>query len=473
MTYSQIQALLDYKITLARDDFYVYRKLINKNLKTNWFVKDVSYKLNKFYIDFKNNKKPKLILCTPPQHGKSIFIIDFISWVSGKDPNLKTIFSSFSERLGVRANLKLQKIYTSPIYNKIFPNTKINDKNSTTGVRSLRNKEMLEYVNSDGYFRNTTVQGSITGESLDLAIVDDPIKGRSEANSPTYRNKTWDWFTNDLLTRFSEEAGFLMILTRWHIDDPAGRMINKIPNIELLKYPAIATQKEKHRDVGEPLFPEHKSLEFIIERKSTMGSDFEALYQQEPIIKGGNFFKKEWIKWVSSEAISSIKFEQKFITVDTALKDKQQNDYTVYSAFGVYQDKLYWIDMFRGKPRSIERELTAKEFYQKHSEYPFRGMYIEQKASGIDLYQRLKDNGLMVYEVERDKDKIYRAETVSPYIETHSIYVSKDIPHQIDLISEYESFPNSTNDDIIDTLLDGVELCYKNNIDNEYSFLDD
>ena len=77
---------------------------------------------------------------------------------------------------------------------------------------------MIEFTNGEGSFRNTTVEGSITGESLDLGIIDDPIKGRKDANSLIKRNTAWDWFTDDFFTRFSEKAGMLLILTRWHID---------------------------------------------------------------------------------------------------------------------------------------------------------------------------------------------------------------------------------------------------------------
>ena len=191
-----------------------------------------------------------------------------------------------------------------------------------------------------------------------------------------------------------------------------------------------------------------------------MGANFDALYQQNPLIKGGNLFKTEWIKYVKREVLDSIIFERKFITVDSALKDKEKNDFTVYSVFGVRENKLYLIDMFRGKPRSKERELTAKSIYDKHNTYPFSGMYIEQKASGIDLFQRMKDDGYMVFEVERNTDKVFRAENATPYMETYGLHIAEDLPHLIEMQGEYEAFPNATHDDIIDTIIDGVEICY-------------
>jgi len=416
--------------------------------------------LQQFYDDLIAGKKPMLIIEAPPQHGKSEAITDFLSWVAGKHPELKTIFASFSERLGIRANLRLQRIFSRKIYSDIFPNTSINSKKVMTGTSYQRNREMLEFVNNEGYFRNTTVQGSITGESLDLGVIDDPLKGREAANSETTRNKTWDWFTDDFFTRFSENAGFLMILTRWHIDDPAARLIKEDSSVKVLKYKAIADEDEEHRLEGEALIPEHKSIEFLLKRKKIMGANFEALYQQSPTIRGGNLFQTTWIKYIKRDLINSLIFEKRLIMVDSALKDKEKNDYTVYQSYGLHESKLYLIDMFRGRPRSKEREVTAKSFYNDNKKYPFSGMFIEQKASGIDLFQRMKDDGFMVFEIERNTDKVFRAENVAPYIEIHGLYVVEDLPHLNEFIGEYESFPNGKHDDTVDPMMDAFEKAY-------------
>ena len=468
LTKKQIDARINYKIRIARESFFEYRRQMNPKLKINWFVEDISIQLQRFYDDLVAGKKPMLIIEAPPQHGKSETITDFIAWVSGKHPELRTIFASFSERLGVRTNLKLQRIFTNRYYRHIFPHTIIYSKTVVTGTKYLRNREILEFVDEEGYFRNTTVQGSITGESLDLGVIDDPLKGRESANSQTVRDKTWDWFTDDFFTRFSENAGFLMILTRWHIDDPANRLIVSEPDLKVLKYRAIAEENEEFRKAGEALIPEHKSIEFLEKRKRIMGINFEALYQQNPTARGGNMLKEEWIKYVPRNVIDLIEFERKFITVDSALKDKEKNDYTVYSAFGIFEKKLYLIGMYRGKPRSLEREITAKAFYDEYNQYPFKGMYIEQKASGIDLFQRMKDDAYMVFEVERNTDKIFRAENVSPYMEIYGVHVASDLPHLIDFKTEYEAFPNADHDDIIDTLLDAFELAYMEDEEFDY-----
>lgn len=465
MTAAQLEAIYNYKVIKARVSFLAYRRLMNPKLKVNWFVHELAEGLQEFYDDLIAGKKPMLIIEAPPQHGKSEAITDFIAWVSGKHPELKTIYASFSERLGVRANLKLQRTYTRKTYTDIFPQTQINSKNVVSGTNHLRNREILEYVDKGGYFRNTTVKGSVTGESLDLGVIDDPLKGREEANSQTVRNKTWEWFTDDFFSRFSEDAGFLMILTRWHVDDPAGRLKNLDSDVKILTYKAIAEDDEEHRKKGEALLPNHKSIEFLNKRKKIMSNDnFEALYQQNPVISGGNLFKSEWIKSISRHAIEKVPFTNRFVTADTALKDKEKNDYTVYSSWGVFEHRLYLIDMYRGKPKSKERETVANTFHDKHNKFPFGGFYIEQKASGVDLYQRMSDSGKMVKEVERNTDKYFRAQSIESYIEIYGLHYAEDIECIGDFINEYQQFPDALHDDTVDTMMDAFEIAYHDQV---------
>ena len=103
----------------------------------------------------------------------------------------------------------------------------------------------------------------ITGEGLDIGVIDDPIKGREAASSLLMRDKTWHWLTDDFLPRFADNGAMLLIMTRWHLDDPAGRLIEHYPGIRVLRYPALAEQDEENRSEGEPLFPELKSRECL------------------------------------------------------------------------------------------------------------------------------------------------------------------------------------------------------------------
>ena len=130
-------------------------------MHTGWFTMDLAQKLQQFYHDHVAGKRPILVICTPPQHGKSLNVIDLIAWMVGHNPNLKVIYTSFSDRLCLRANKRMQRSLDDEKYKIIFPDTVISQ---GKGSGYLRNTDILEFVASEGYFRNTTVGGPITGE---------------------------------------------------------------------------------------------------------------------------------------------------------------------------------------------------------------------------------------------------------------------------------------------------------------------
>jgi len=450
------------RIRQARESFFSYRKLINPKSKWGWWQEEIANELQLFFDDLITGKRPKLVIQAPPQHGKSVQIIDFISWLAGKNPDCRTIYTSFSERLGVRANLKLQRLYDSAIYQDIFPDTKINSSNIVTvSGQFLRNREILEYCDHTGYFRNTTVGGSITGESLDLGVIDDPIKGRKEANSLTVRDSVWDWFTDDFLTRFSEDAGLLCILTRWHIDDPIGRLIKNNPDVKVLSYPAIATQNEKHRKEGDALFPEHKSIDFLLERKAVMDTtSWLGLYQQSPIVVGGELIKGEWFKRYSTLP----KLEYKKIFADTAQKKGKHNDYTVFECWGYADGNIYLIDLVRKKMEAPELRRTANDFWNKHAQDNngrLREMCIEDKASGTGLIQDIKAHDkIPIKAIQRNIDKLTRVQDVLTYIENGYVYIPENASFVSDFIAECEAFTADDahdHDDQIDPLCDAID----------------
>ena len=457
-----LELVKELRLRESRESFFAYRKLTNPKLKTGWWQEEVCNQLQQFYDDLIANKRPQLVIQAPPQHGKSDLIVSFISWLAGKSPDLRTIYTSFSERLGVRANLKLQRLYDSAIYQDIFTDTKINQSNMVAvSGQFLRNREILEYCNTTGYFRNTTVGGSITGEGLDLGVIDDPIKGRKEANSKTVRDGVWDWFTDDFFTRFSENAGLLCILTRWHIDDPIGRLISQNPNIKVLSYPAIATTDEQHRKEGEALFPEHKSLEFLLERKKVMDTtSWLSLYQQSPIVLGGEIIKGEWFKRYSMLP----KMEYRKIYADTAQKKGKQNDYTVFECWGYSDGNAYLIDLVRGKWESPELRKKANDFWHKHAAIKngeLRQFCIEDKASGTGLIQDIKNvDKIPVVGIQRNTDKLTRVQDALPYIESGFVYLPDNSPFVNDFIEECEAFTaddGHDHDDQIDPMCDAID----------------
>lgn len=444
----------------AKDNFWVYRQYINPNLKLSWWQKEVAYELMQFWEDFKLGKRPKLAIEAPPQHGKSQMVIDFISWIAGKDPNKKTIYTSYSERLGIRANLRLQRIYDSEKYKKVFPDTKINSSNVVTvSGQYLRNREIIEYVGNDGYFRNVTCGGSITGDSLDIAVCDDLVKGREEAKSEAIKRKTEDWIDDDLRTRFSDEACWLIIGTRWLIDDAIGYIRKQFKDLKILTYRAIAEEDEKHRKIGEALFPNHKSLEFLLEQKNTRNPlSWLALYQQNPTIANGNLFDKTTFKYFEYEGnyITTEKGRllydnyRIYQTIDTAGTEKKQSDYFVVLTFGVniHNKDIIILDVRR------EQALTTKHnniLMQEYSKWKPQIQYVENKSFGMNIIQAYRDTAKPVGELEADGNKILRSEIIRTLFYDHGkVYHRQGAPWLAEFEKELLQFPFGSHDDQVD-----------------------
>jgi predicted phage terminase large subunit-like protein len=457
----------------CQESFWAFRQFMNPKMKKGWFQRDVALHLQIFYEDFIAGKRPMLVIEAPPQHGKSDIVVDFLAWIAGKNPDLKTIYASFSKRLGVRANKKLQRIFDSGKYKKVFPRTAIDEK-STTVVKGKkqRSSELLEYFNSAGSFRNTTTGGSITGESLDIGVIDDPIKGRKQAGSELQRDTAWDWLIDDFMTRFSDIAALLAILTRWHLDDPIGRLITTFPGlVKVLKYPAMATSNVKLIESdprvpgsNEPLFPEHKSFEFLeMRRKAMATSSWESLYQQNPIQVGGEIIKGQWFP--RYRVLPPIKY--RMIFADTAMKIKQHNDYSVFSCWGLGEDgKLYLLDQIRGKWEAPELRQKAIAFWLKHlavvGQGALRKMGVEDKASGTGLIQDIQRSvtpKIPVKAIERNIDKLTRVMDVVSYIEAGYVIIPEFADFVSDFIKECEAFTaddSHAHDDQIDPMCDAI-----------------
>ena len=452
----------------ARVNFSAYRQYMRcGDFLHGWFIESMASAFQKFYMDLKAGKRPILIITCPPQHGKSWAVEDFASWTAGLNPDTRMVYASFSEYLGIRCNAGVQRAMTTGKYRKIFPETNINAKNIVTLANEYRkNSSQIEFINRKGSFRNTTVGGPITGETLDIGYIDDPLKGRKESNSQLMRDNIWNWFLDDFGTRFSDKAGYIITMTRWHTDDIVGRLIEKYKNdpgrLSVFKYSAIAEQDELHRKEGDPLFPELKSLDFLKEKQSLfMNSSWQSMYQGNPVVEGGELINKRWYKWW--EALPQLKYT--YAVADTAQKKNNWNDYTVFMLWGMGQDNcIYLLDMLHDKITAPELRRHGEMFYLKHNHNryggPFRGFCIEDKSSGIGLIQEFEEKKFKVYGIPRNTDKIERSMNVGPEIRAGKVFLNAAIPNVEVILSETESFPNGVHDDAFDCLMNGIEVAF-------------
>ncbi|RLC88287.1 MAG: hypothetical protein DRJ03_03300 [Chloroflexi bacterium] len=468
---SRVELIEHYHVLKSRQSFHAFREYyLYPNFLQNWFVQELSEHFQQFYVSYLAGHRPVLVLSVPPQTGKTTTTELFIAWVSGLSPLTRLIYASYAKQLGTRTNHNLQRIFCSPKFQKVFPNFNF------SSARGQKNLSFLQYYEDPGSFRNTTTGGGITGESLEIGIVDDCIKGYEAANSATIRDSVNNWLQTDFLTRFADTAGMIVIGTRWHIDDPIAFVIDKFSNQKAFKnvvYPAIATKDEKHRVKGEALFPQLKSLEFLLKWKEIFHpSNWEAVYQQSPVPDGGNIFKSEWWGWYKELREGDIKY--RFIVADTAMKIKTFHDFSVFQCWAVGKDnKLYLLDMVRDRFEAPQLQEAITEFYdswdipkKREDSASMLGLFVEDKASGIGLIQHLQYEGrIPVFPIARSgpgSDKVTRAFDAAPKVKQGYVLLHEDVPYVDILIKEAANFPNDKYDDIIDTAMSAIEITYIN-----------
>jgi len=261
-------------------------------------------------------------------------------------------------------NRDVQRIIESPAYARLFPETRIQT-GRATGPGAVRNNDLFEIIGRGGSYRSAGVGGGITGMGFDFGILDDPVKNWEEAHSPTVREKVWEWYTSTFWTRQAPNARILLIMTRWHADDLAGRILRQqasdpsadrweVVNLPAYAGPLAGRATGDERAEGEPLWPDQFGCQFLEAARSTLGSaQFDALYQGDPHEESGNHFKASWFsghgwEWATvqtprdhyrvvraSGAVALLEATacQRFIVVDPAASEGQQAD---YSAFGVF-----------------------------------------------------------------------------------------------------------------------------------------
>lgn len=444
------------RIEQCKRTFWAFRQYINPKLKKSWWPREVAHELQQFWDDYQAGLRPKLVIMAPPQHGKSTAVIDWLAWIAGKSNDERIIYASFSDRLGVRANLQIRKIVNSEKYQGVFHETKIGSKCT---------QDYFEYDNAEGYFRNTTVRGSVTGESLDIGVIDDPIKGRIEAKSETIRNAAWEWFTDDFSTRFSDQGALLIILTRWHVDDPVGRLVNIDSDVKVLRYPAIAEEDETNRARGEPLFKEHKSLEFLqsIRKRMFVGS-WESLYQQNPTISEGDIFKPDAIPVLDFLPVTCRYFVRAWDLGATT-----KGDWTVGVKMTRHGEMWIITDVarMRGGPHDV------RDFILKTAERDGKVCSVRlpqdpgqagksQAASFVSMLNKFTAKALPV-----TGDKETRADPLAGQLNIGNVAILRGAWNDV-FTDELRSFPNGKYDDQVDAAADAFEELTK---DNEIDYM--
>lgn len=428
-----------------------------------WVHRIICNELDNFLNAVVNKESPRLILTVPPRHGKSQIVSRmFPAYVFGRYPDMSIIAASYSSDLASRMNRDVQRIMDEDRYREVFPGTSLYGKNIRTVAAGsyLRNSDIFEIVGHKGVYRSAGVGGGLTGMGSEIALVDDPIKDRMSADSPTIRENIWDWYTSTLYTRLSPGGGIIIIQTRWHMDDLSGRLLEAARVGEgdkwrVVNFPAIAEADEYWngqlmRRAGEALHPERYPLEQLLAIKTAIGSrDWEALYQQRPTPDSGAIFKAEWLRfWLPKDLPD--RFDQMLISWDMTFKDGDDNDYVVGQVWGKHGADRYLLDQVRAR-MSFTATLTAFRALAEKWPQATRKL-VEDKANGPAVIDSLKHHVAGIIPVEPDGSKTARAHAVTALFEAGNVYIPspEHCAWTSDYVAELTRFPAAAHDDQVD-----------------------
>jgi predicted phage terminase large subunit-like protein len=408
----------------------------------------------------------RLLMNVPPGTMKSLLtgvIWPAWEWGPRKMPSMRYVGTAHEEQLAIRDSRRCRDLIKSEWYQNLWPLELLQD---LDGKR--------EFGNVHKGIRQARSFTSMTGVRGDRVIIDDPISADA-ANSDAKLEAAKISFTETIPTRVnSDKSAIVVIMQRLNERDVSGVILSTGLDYTHLCIP-MRYEPDRHcttsigwsdpRTVpGELMFPARFSESQVQELERSLGSYGTAgQLQQRPSPRGGGIINADWFRyWQVLPAL-----DYRFITMDTAQKTGQQNDYSVMQCWGrstIGQAVL--IDQLRGKWEAPELLMQARAFWLKQQgdmrpmvqRAALRGLYVEDKVSGTGLIQTMRREGMPVLAVQRNKDKISRAYDAAPFIESGNVLIPQDVHWLSDLLAETSSFPAGAHDDQLDPMFDAIGI---------------
>jgi predicted phage terminase large subunit-like protein len=305
-------------------------------------------------------------------------------------------------------------------------------------------------TNKGGEYFAAGVGGSITGRRADLAVIDDPVKSREDADSERSRQKAWDWYTNDLLTRLKPGARQIVVMTRWHEDDLGGRILERERNrwhvIELAM--EALPNDPLGRKAGERLWPEWFTDEMVATAKLDVRG-WNALYQQQPATEDGDYFKREWFGEYDEEPIGL----RKYGASDYAVTD-DGGDYTEHGVFGAdASGNLFVLDWWRGQTTSDVWIEAKCDLIVKHEPQCWFGEAGPiRRAVEPFMLRRMsqREAHCRVEWLPSIHDKPTRGRSFQAMASMGKVFFPKHAPWKADVMGQLFRFPAGRHDDAVD-----------------------
>ena len=433
--------------TLARKSYRRYLYYVHGDTWRRTRLSDfLSDQVQSFVERDTGNAYDILLIETPPQHGKSLTISEaFPSWYLGRYPKNRVIEASYNDDSAKRFGRKnMEKI--EQFGGSVFGLSR----------GSIWTTNELELGNGWGRMISRGLLSGITGNPANLIIIDDPIKNREEADSQSTRDKIWSEWQNTLKSRLSAGGKVIIIMTPWHEDDFAARILKNEANVTLLRIPVEAEEHDLlGRGVGEPLCPElGKDGKWLEQFKASYLSDptkgglraWQALYQCSPRVEGGNLVRREWWKYYAPQDISS--FGTTVISVDAAFKDMDTNDYVAIEVWSKLQNNYYLracLNRHLDFPQTLQAIRLMKRLYPE-------ALYIlvEDKANGSAIIQTLRSEFVGVISITPRGGKVSRVHSISPAIESGNVFLPENEMWAEEFVNQFSVFPSGEHDDMVD-----------------------
>ena len=379
-----------------------------------------------------------------PTHNSMTVTEGLPAWYMGKFPRNRLILASYNEETAerfTRRNKEKIRRFGVPLFG--------------CGIGEIDRSTEFEMDNGVGRMISRGILSGITGNPANLLIIDDPIKNRQEADSPTRRQLIWGEWLNSLKSRLAAGAKVVVIMTPWHEDDLAARLEATEQNLRKVRLPVEAELDDPlGREEGEPLCPEiGKNAAWLKEFRDSYMNDPEggprawsALYQCSPRVEGGNLVKREWWRFYDPAKVTA--FGTEVISVDAAFKGNEDNDYVaieVWAKTGNDYYCRYCLNRHLDFPGTLDAIRTVRKLFPKA-----RAVLIEDKANGSAIISMLQHE-MFCIAVNPKGGKVARVNAVSSAIESGHVYLPEGAPWVPGFIDQFTAFPAGKNDDMVDS----------------------
>lgn len=386
-------------------------------------------------------------------HNSSYCSRMFPAWYLGRNPKKKFIQAGHTQNfVESQFGKKTRDIVDLQEFRDIFPNIRVANDSRASGLWSLNNPY--------GGYTAKGVGQAIAGFRGNISVVDDPIGSRADAESQTVRDAVFNWFSADLSTRLVPDSPLLIVATRWHSDDLMGR-VEKMSDegkgipYEIINIPALCIDAETdplNRAENEHIWPERSGIDYFLQfRAVSSARDWQSLFQGQPIDQTGSVMKSEWFKRYINDPRKEFPEGRITISVDTASKPGERNDYTVVTVWlKTTTGNYYLLDVQREKLEFTEMTLMIEKTCRR---WAATAILVEDKGSGTQYIQTRqgKAPAPIISIAVNQTGKEFRFDAVTPMFEAGLVYLPNTASWLPDYEAELISFPLGKHDDQVDS----------------------